>query len=266
MILHHNGIRRSGTHAVTEWVLRHFDGVTGLNNSVQSCPLRTFKLTHLFIDGDDAPEDIRKGAKLLDQGTDRYEKDHMVLTYEDWYEKMTLDQWIEATREESDVLRSYSPIIHVVTLRSFYNMVASRIRQSERARGRSGGWRASAVEGWIEMAEDYFHNEGLYVLYDFIGDSDYRDRKRQELGLPEDHAERADEGLQRIAHKKYGGVGSSFDLNDLDGAASRMKTETRWQGYVTHPIMAEVLQNDRARELNMELFGWTLDSNGKLQS
>lgn len=269
MIIHHTGLRRSGTHAVAEWIIRHLDGLTGLANSVQSVPLRTFKSTHVFRDGVSVTDDLRAEVKRADSsGFDSYPKDHVMLTYEDFYTKMSIEDWLEATLEPSDVIQEHGDIVRAITIRSFWNMAASRIRMGERAAGRSGSWRDDAVEGWKALARYVLDNPGSphVVSYDrLVGERQraYRDDLRQRLGLPWDNAQRADDGLSIVAFKDYGGVGSSFDMYEYKEDAENMRTEDRWHGYLEHPIFVELRRDPELHDLSLAIFGWTIGVDGQ---
>jgi hypothetical protein len=262
LIMHHFGLRRSGTHAIIEWFAFHEPGFVGLTNSVMSCPVKTFKSTHFWRNRVSVEGDEKEELRQQDHYYAELNKNLLIISYEDFPKKgLSVDDMIGRILEyqDSDVVGTWGRQIFVPTLRSIYNLAASRMAISESRLPTTPtphGWTPDVADWWLVQAE------ADCVLYDrWYGDLDYRRELEDRFGLA--YCEEADRlSAERVANRDYGGHGSSFDR--YSKLPTEMAVLQRWFDQLENPAMQELLQRDDVRERNHELFGWTLKADGTL--
>lgn len=174
---------------------------------------------------------------------------------------------------------------NVFIIRSFWNNVASRMRIADY---HSAGWDARFPDWWMDLAQLHYDTclgtddapewfamqDAWFISYDTwcvnpegANSVRLRDVMRIALHLPSEHGEYADAESQKTAHKGYAGnVGSSFYQWGDRGDENRryelsLKAEERFQKLVANERECKVVE--KCRELNKEIFGWTLNKEGQ---
>lgn len=244
LILFH-GLRRSGNHAIQQWVLQHFDGLSTLCNNVPKIDeniLYRVTETQYFQDGDAYSA---SDSRMLCESEPLTHRDHLMVSFEDkdatfFYLPM------------KDYVGEYARQYDIAVLRSFYNMAASRMKPT-RAENLTR-MSQNVMKKWIEFAEIYYFRkrgvEPYFILFDrWFEDYYYRRELEEFFGWKE-----TDGDMDFVPPK---GGGSSFDGRSLPG--TQLQVNDRWRR-VEFPDY--ILKSDRARVLNRLIFGWTLDRNG----
>lgn len=252
MNYHFYHLRRSGSHAVVEWVMRHFDGSSGLTNNMKSSPVRKFHTTHMMVDGSFVDRDTKRDVVAEDAGEYRWKKDRTFLTYEDWEDPYEI--WAESLTKNQQWILGFGDHFWFGCIRSFRNNAASRVKISRtRGQNMTHGFTLRFVEDWKRLATLALSRPQI-IRYDLmVTDTLYRDEIRDELGLDFVNAQRADEGLRIQAHVPYGGRGSTFDGRVPD--ARQLEVTTRWRQMQHDPWMRDYVLNDKeALELDDALF------------
>ena len=193
------GCRRSGNHAIIEWVADHFKSAEFHN---------------------DLPTNWngqKRKSQYLTFGEAPYE-----LTMYSWEDKVLVDPEV------------------VIILRSVYNCVASRLNDMKVTR------KIEVVPViWKQHATRLLEGH-KGVLYDQW--LNYQREAHQVLNLPGECQPVKDRKARR-------GNGSSFP-------GSKKYTE-RWKDV---EIPEFILEDEELSDLNMEIFGWSLNKNGELRS
>lgn len=202
------GLRRSGNHIVLDWIMSHWDRAVLANN----LPVPVKRL-------------IRPSSTVW-QNCDCVEDAELVVrSFED-----------KPVPNRDPPRGKYDPPPETTTfviVRSFYNMIASRMNRTTEKLLWSSCWRRG-----MEMWPDYANRANI-VFDRWVQDEAYR--YAIEVANGWDH--------QPVPEKLHR---SSFgDRNVLE----------RWKGWDFPP---EVLENEECRELNMRIFGWALDATGSL--
>lgn len=250
------GLKRSGQHAIIEWIANHFEGPVFLANNCIAWP-PNHKLTNVFHVDKAARNEMREIESKA--GREVYEGPR-IYTAEDPGRKHQLrDLPIEGHT-------------NVFIIRSFWNNAASRMRIGDH---HSAGWDPRFVDWWADLARLYIaysESEGWsnawFIHYDgwTQGGHVVRDVDRAFLGLDEKLGSFADTESRKTAHKGYGGnVGSSFFKWGDRGDETRryelaLKADERFQKLVAN--VREDVALEQCRELNKQIFGWTLDREG----
>lgn len=252
-------LRRSGGHAVISWLLRHYDDAVFSNSCRWKKPLRKLSAWR-WRHGRKTDKDglIRRSTRPFPEMLSddiglcgrAFEKEAWVVSYED---ADTIDWDMEWDSAEFPIPGRHDRLL---ILRSFYNHIASRIAYSfTRSKVDPPGYHGQPdVDRWIAHARSRLF--GSPVLYDkWFRSADYRAQLQDSFDLP-----RKDVDVNGIGPE---GSGSSFSKTTMSGKAQEMPVLERWRDsrIVLPP---EVLNNDEARELNHELFGWTLTKEGTL--
>jgi hypothetical protein len=240
--------RRSGGHAVAEWIAYHFGGcqITGvLLNSLRPNVKwrRPTKYWHV---------EEEKVEALKQQESGRIIKDHgfVITTFEDplRYSDKLYTSKIFGVKSKK--------IYIIVVKRDIYNNVASRLKHDERRKKRTtAGWYDECIEHWRRLVSQ---KNIIHFNYNFwLTRKAYRISMGEKLNLPNNQG--------RIIKKveNFGG-GSSFT-----GVRKQADTEellNRWKTYTEELYsnnFQRLLDNEEIRETNQEVFGWSLDKTGR---
>ena len=131
-------------------------------------------------------------------------------------------------------------------------MFASRFRAGYVTSGRDD--RYDQVDLWLYYAYEstgrtnYLGERKLVVSYNrWCKDLDYRRDLAEALRL-----RFSDAGFDEVPRQ---GGGSSFEGRQLDGKASKMKTEERWKSLASDPRFIACFRNPRVLKLSEEIFG-----------
>jgi hypothetical protein len=214
-----NGLSRSGTHAIADWISSQLDGNVQYRNDLHTNG--TYKL-------DKVPERFYTlpSINYID-GSENKEIDHLVYSYENMGKPMDFHKNIRCISGKK-----------IQLLRDPYNLLASLATHVEGAR-RFWFWKHCTDEGkmsvdklynfanmWKIHAKTFLDNNGVIgISYNKWKEStEYRDLLFDQLGL----TNRSDECMNLVP--KNGG-GSSFDKHRMDGNGTEMDNNGRWKKY-----------------------------------
>jgi len=233
------GLRRSGNHAIINWIESQCTGSGCYLNNLRlgenpyryiysllsSKPERRDKFIvdefskQSFYQGEPGRERLRLDA--LGIGS---KKDYLIHSYEDYSIKKLVNEVSENRR-----LRFFGAsqeIFDILILRDPFNLMASRYHSG---RFDLQGWETNILDIWLEHAKEFL-GETQYLRHrvcvnynQWSEDESYRRLLSDQLNL-----RFTDEGFNSVPD--FGG-GSSFDRERYNGSASKMKTEDRWKRF-----------------------------------
>jgi len=226
-----SGIRRSGNHAISIWLINHFDEIRFFNN-IQN------------INNPVNYEDyIQYDNHLLKLNMDRHnESDNntfMPFNLLFGFENHSIDD----INKKSDELEINHKIL---IIRDPINNIASLLK-----------YQGNLIpiphfrKLWKEYAITAINNNDndfIIVLYDkWFSDYQYRRNIEHQMRISE-----CDGGLNRI-HRT--GRGSSFDGLKKQGHAQNMNVHKRWWDYRKNSLYLSILNDDELLDLRHKLFG-----------
>lgn len=240
------GLKRSGNHALIEWIANHFEGPVPLTNNSLTWPPRTSRLTHVFhVPDKDEVWRMRERERAYGRVI---ECNARIVSSEDPFRRYDVeDLRLDGT--------------NVWLLRSFWNNAASRSRMRD---SHSAGWDCRFPMWWYKLA-DAMSLADVAVYYDWwCGSAEYRELLRDKLELDPSMTDRANELAAEVSHKGYAGnVPSAFDgrgkLGDLN---SRWRISLEDDSRFRDLVESDDEWVERCRSMNMLIFGWTLDRRG----
>ncbi|MDJ0845042.1 hypothetical protein [Crocosphaera sp.] len=264
------GMRRSGNHAIINWLLAQVPKDTIFLNDLQSGlrQLRQGKNTTFF-------KNLRK---ILEQNSFQ---DTLIHSYEDialsslsnpYYNLMRLIYFGKAQQN-----------IDILILRDPYNTIASRIKATQI----ESDYTVAPMKRWSAFQEqynkyrDFYYKDymmvenpdltpvDLWLQYarEFIGETNFLKIKvclnfnqwfsdasyRQELA-EKIQINFTDSNLNKVA--SYG-KGSSFDNNVYDGNAQKMNVLERWQNYRNDPQYLSIIKSKELEHYSRKIFDFT---------
>ncbi|MGK7891769.1 MAG: hypothetical protein AB4042_20775 [Leptolyngbyaceae cyanobacterium] len=243
------GLRRTGNHAVVEWIKAQQTGnVEHINNVQAGCNPYRYKFEQII---DYHPEHTPWAYKHflpLAKGEFKH-LDCLIYGYED----QTLDCICHPSFEGlHDIYVGKSKQrFDLLILRDPFNLFASRLKSNMidiKAK------RMTAVELWIQYAQEflgeskYLKQNKLLINYNqFVADIDYRKKLALDLGLPF-----SDAGIKKVVSL---GGGSSFDGQNMDGRGAEMRVLERWKHFEQDPNFREIFQNQTLLHYSRKIFG-----------
>jgi len=217
------GMRRSGIHAVVDWLLSGLDGPYILLNNVR------FDRVH------------RKANNMsLSPGyeTSRTANEHVVTVFEDKrLDRIDRAPLLQSIRPSVDTNRK------LIIIRDPYNLTASRLHRTRVRKSRDTRpqrvpslWpdHASAQPPWIRC-----------IYNRWIADDSYRKQLAAELQISQ--------CPPRSEHVARAGRGSSFDGLTFDGRASEMDVSGRWRQYADDPVFRQCVGRPEIARLSAEV-------------
>ena len=221
------GMRRSGIHAVVNWIKAAID-TTGEPHVL----LNNVRLS--VLNGKDSNSIFSQNFASSDSP-----KEHVLIVYED-----------KRLRRVSD-----SPLLRhigaderkqMVVLRDPYNLAASRLQRTRRRHSRDTNPRRVS-ELWPGHAK---HDETWTrcVYNRWFLDESYREQLATELGLPT--CPPFPNQIARAGH------GSSFDGVRYDGRVSEMPVLDRWRTFVEDPEFQQYVNHPSLATLSEEVCGF----------
>jgi hypothetical protein len=231
------GMRRTGNHAVFEWIKAQAEGeIQSLNNlEVNVNPYR-YKYEKLR---DYYPQHKWVMGKLKPPAKGNFsQRDWLFYSYEDhdlekigspFFEFMH-DLYLGKSRKRIDLL----------VLRDPFNLFASRLK-SEMVPIKNP--QKNAVQLWTEYAQEFLDEtqkltqKKVCVNYNrWFQDRDYREQIAQLLDIPF-----TDAGINNVSGC---GGGSSFEQRNYVGKAQEMPVLERWKQYADHPAYLSMFRNN----------------------
>ncbi len=153
------------------------------------------------------------------------------------------DQWLGRSLHRLDLL----------VLRDPFNNVASQLALHFKSGRYSLDLLRASVQIWKSYAREYLGHTSylqnkLVINYNrWFADRDYKLSLAERLGL-----NGIEKGVDDCARW---GVGSSFDQLRMDGRASRMKVLERWRHFENNELFRELLSDPEIRVLSEQIFG-----------
>lgn len=241
------GLRRSGNHAITNWLEKQERGSIGYINNApcDKNPYQHFYERHLSYNK--YPKKIRQ-LKLQSRG--KFTKyDCLLYSHEDYsLEQVTNPEFAEKhdiylgkSREKYDIL----------IIRDPFNLLASRLKSNMMDVKAPN---QTVINLWIAYAREYLgetqylKNHKVCINYNrWTMDVDYRRQLAGKLKL-----EFSDAGINEV---KAQGGGSSFEGKAFDGQAGKMDVHNRWKYYAEDPLYRQLLNNRELLEYSERIFG-----------
>ena len=258
-------MRRSGHHAVMNWIFAQIDESIYFHNDI-IC----HKPPRMYID---------RGRLIKKRDPFPRNLSYFVFNCEDAYLKK-IDEY---KRNPKTLMKLKSPlkIDKIIVLRDPFNLFASRIRLFDRnntIREESGkkplplgrdlcqaseiSWAGGrSAERWKEHAREFlgetsFLGSSMAISYnEWFSSESYRKKASKELGL-----KFSDKNLQRVPSN---GHGSSFDMITKDNKAQEMKVLSRWEKYVKDDRFLGLF-DDELFELSYKIYPELTDKVGKI--
>jgi hypothetical protein len=233
--LYVHGLKRSGNHALVNWIIRQHRGRAAFLNNVE--PGRS-----LLRPAEKVLYPLRAGGE--GRGT------LVVASYED---KHLVD--ISSNSRERRRRDQQGRVLEILLLRDPFNLFASRYRRHHRPFYRDRGHRLEVKRQWKDYAREFL-GETAHLAFDrvcisynrWVVDADYRRELSGRLGLPF-----TDEGIRDVP--AYGG-GSSFEGTASDGRADAMAVMDRWRSLTGEEAFVELFRGDTELfELSRRIFG-----------
>lgn len=258
-ILVATGMRRSGNHAVLNWVMAQAPTACVFFNNVRATDIpyrrhvresrirrpRTRPLA--IFSYEDLPLDQVLGgpmAELLARHAARGCGRAMALTILRDPRNMfasRMRKWPERFRTEADMERDR---------RLFLTIAGPEAQALQDPGGKAAAGATGETAGWEETGGGEETGAGLArrpVLFDrFVADRGYRDELSRFLGIGQ-----GDRGLDEVP---VYGHGSSFDGTTADGAAASMSVFSRHEEYHEDPRFRALVDDPRVRSLTARLF------------
>ncbi|MEC4893037.1 MAG: hypothetical protein SAL07_12640 [Oscillatoria sp. PMC 1051.18] len=242
------GLRRTGNHAIINWLREQATGVVWHLNNVAPLtnPFR-YKCENLQ---DYFPQYEQAIARYRSQAKgDFVAKDWLLYSYEDYaLEQITKSQF----ERKHDLYLGKSAIRYdLLILRDPFNLFASRLKNNYLTVSTPP---KTLVEMWLDYAQEfvgetnYLTNHKICLNYNrWTIDVDYRQQIAEKLGL-----KFSDAGIDRVG--SWGG-GSSFEGQEFDGQATKMDILNRWKHFQADPKYLQLVNNRKLYDYSQRIFG-----------
>lgn len=241
------GLRRSGNHAIINWILNQEAGETCWLNDLRmrKNPFYwKYKALQKYH-----PQYQEKTERLRQDMSGRFTpKDCLAYSFED-YELAEVVNNRFADRHDLYFGKSQKKY-DVLILRDPYNLMASRLKSGKVSVRPTN---KTATDLWIAYAKEFLGetqiltNEKVCISYNhWFSDPAYRKVIAQQLQL-----EFSDAGVDNVATQ---GGGSSFDGQNLDGKATSMDVLNRWRQFADDPAFQSAL-SEEAIAYSKQIFG-----------
>lgn len=256
--IHVFGIQRTGQHAITSWIIGHFDKVCYVNNlSAANQPKRRLRGIHkpywYFETKKKDDWEVSKVEPI------RLNQDAIILGTEWIKPGLGLNNELSDQKELRTLelgANCFSKNQHYVSvIRTPYNNYASILKWNKCRPLKNKDrflktWKCFAREHIGNT--DSFPHPKIFVRYDeWFSSKKYRKNISKQLGL-----EFTDKRLNVVM--KIGGknrYGSSFDNMAKQNQAQKMDVGNRWQEYADDPSFQYIMRDEELRDLSVEIFG-----------
>lgn len=249
--------RRSGGHAIVEWIASHFNQSGALINSLRPKVKWNLQPTKYWnVEYPIGLMGTEKALKKYEKGCLRLKHKFVTTTFEDPLRYFT-------TLYKGKIYGVCSDItIPIIVHRDAYNHFVSRLQfDKRRKKPAPPGWYEKCIPHWKQMiSNEAFKNLCVTINYnDWFRDKTYRAKIAKKLMLPNN------DGRLNLKIHSYGG-GSSF--TGVREEASYEKITTRWKEYIKAngltPKFKRVLNDIKLRKFHLSKFGWALNRKGRL--
>lgn len=248
--------RRSGGHAIVEWIPLHFEEPGVLINSLRpnvkwNRPTKYWGIRYPF-------HKANNEADLRDYEKSRLKINHsfVITTYED---PLRYANSLYTFKKFGIVTNK---IKYILVIRDVYNHFVSRLKFDTRhSKSAPPGWYAGCIDHWKKLAL-YKNVNFIKLNYNkWFTDKSYRIKIGKALELPNN------DGRFDYKIHDYGG-GSSFSGVKKD--ANPKEILNRLPLYIEEFGITEKLQmildDDELRRINIDIFDWAYDKKGRLIS
>lgn len=257
------GLRRSGNHAIINWIRQQIQGSVVFINHVRPLenPYRNQYENQLTIRNNPSSpywkdRDINwwkqeKAGKFS-------LKDGLIYSYED--QELEKVAHLSFERKHDLYLGKSEERFDVIVIRDPFNLFASRLQTKPREDGRNFNMLQvysrsySLPELWIAYAKEclnetnFLQNNKLFINYNqWFLDYDYRQQIANQLRL-----KFSDLGRNDISGA---GRGSSFDGVKYAGNVAQMDVLNRWKWFVDHSLYRDLLKTENLLHYSDKLFG-----------
>lgn len=242
------GLRRTGNHAIINWLkpqpqgkIRH---INNLKVGVNPYRYKYERLRDYYPQYEWSKEDYKKEA----QG-DLVPKELLIYSYEDYELKKVFNNYFESKHDL--YLGKSANRYDLLILRDPFNLFASRLKKNYIEVQNPQG---NMVDLWLEYAKEYLgetnylkHNK-ICLNYNFwVKDIDYRKQISAQLNL-----DFSDAGINKVSGC---GDGSSFEGRSLNGQASKMDVNNRWQHFLEDENYLKLVNNEELLSYSERIFG-----------
>ena len=234
------GLRRTGNHAIINWIRKQHHGEVWHLNKV---PVK--RNPYRFLYEHYSQEKLRREAT-----GDFLKKDCLIYSYEDFDLEQIADQSFE---NKHDIYLGKSAVRYdVLILRDPFNLMASRLKKDYMTVRNQN---QTVVDLWISYAQEYLgetqyltHNKVVINYNKWFADINYRQQLASQFNF-----NFSDVGIDEI--KQQGG-GSSFDQLNFEGRASEMNVLERWKEFANDPLYCNLLSNQELIDYSEKIFGY----------
>lgn len=242
------GLRRSGNHALIDWIKKQ---QTGPFKHINDVPIGENPFRHeyeYFIDH--YPEYPKIIEDLQRQSKGEFKpKDCLLFNYEDYALKKVTDTGFE--RKHDWYVGKSARRIDLIIVRDPFNLLASRLKKGFVS---VKSTQANFTDLWVSYAKEFLGETNFLtqnkvcVSYNrWIQDVDYRRTIAEQLGLTF-----TDAGFNQVARRAGG---SSFDGTSHDGDPSKMNLTGRWKHYLGDDLYQSLLNNKALMAYSERIFG-----------
>lgn len=233
------GIKRGGNHAVINWILEHYDSYIHYNNC--------FLLNDLIY--------VEYKEDVIKKGKDPYQI-HL-LSFED--RPLILEKKLNSNIKDVSKLKSSK---NIILLRDAYNTYASRYMKKLNPSPNMICWNDLWTEYndpniWIGFAKEFLQitnylNDPIKINFNYwFSKKKYRQEISAILGR-----EHTDKALERVSNQ---GGGSSFDYQNYDNQAQKMKLSKRYKIFVNNnDFIKNIILNKEIEKLNKLIFNFSI--------
>ncbi|NES79307.1 MULTISPECIES: hypothetical protein [unclassified Okeania] len=246
------GMKRSGNHAIINWVKSQQNSDVGFINNVlaNQNPYR-YKYENLrdkFPEHKWAIEHNRQQAK-----GNFIKRDCLIYSYEDFpLEQIANDKF---ERNHDIYLGKSATRYDILIIRDPFNLLASRLKISSKVAYflSVNSPNKTMIDLWLDYAKEYLgetnylkHNKVCVNYNQWFADVEYRRNIADKLQM-----EFSDAGIDMVT--SFGG-GSSFEGKEFDGKATSMDVLNRWRKVVDNPQYKKFF-NREIFEYSERIFG-----------
>ena len=247
------GMKRTGNHAIINWVKSQHTGEVGFINNVSANenPYR-YKYENLQ---DNFPEHQQAIKNYSQQAKGNFiKRDCLIYSYEDFpLEQIASDKF---ERNHDLYLGKSANRYDLLILRDPFNLLASRLKTSSKVSYflSVNSQNQTMVDLWLDYAKEYLgetnylkHNKICINYNQWFADIEYRRQIAEKLQM-----EFSDAGIDQVTG--FGG-GSSFERKQFNGKATSMDVLNRWQKVSDNPRYKEFFTNQEILKYSERIFG-----------
>lgn len=235
------GLKRSGNHAVINWILEHFESYVHYNNCF-------FSNGNFYVNYEN---EIKK------RGKNPYEI--KILSFED----RPIDLEKKFNSDFKKIAKIAESKKKILLLRDVYNTYASRYMKKINPEPHMKNWNEmwtnyNDTKLWTSYAKEYlcpiiFTGELIKINYNFwFSKKEYREKLSAEF-----NKNHTDKGLQKVLNN---GGGSSFDKMEYDDVAQKMEVLSRYKMFLKNKdFIQRIVTNKEIIKLNSKIFGFHIN-------